>query len=119
MLVHLVKKRVASGKEMVWLVRDTSAELKAWGHPGGDISNQLILECDNEPSIMAVRDALARFHGGRIIPEGPPKGESQSNGAAEEAGKTVREYVRVRKEQIEDKAGMKLHPGDVVVQWMI
>ena len=28
---------------------------------------------------MAVRDAVAKFHGGRVIPEDPAKVESQSN----------------------------------------
>ena len=38
---------------------------------------------------MAVREALARKHGGIISPEQPPKGEHASNGVIEEAGKTV------------------------------
>ena len=85
------QKGIGEGTEMMSLIRDMSMELKAWGHPGGSVDNQLIMKCDNETSIMAVRDALARFHGGRVVPERPPKGESQSNGAVEEAGKTVRE----------------------------
>ena len=40
--------------------------------------------------------------------EGPAAGESQSNGLVEEAGKTVRDFVRVLKEQIEGKTDVKL-----------
>ena len=68
---------------------------------------------------MAVRDAVARYHGGKVVPEGPPKGESQSNGAVEEAGKTVREFVRVLKEHLEYYANMQLKCDDVITLWMI
>ena len=48
------------------------------------------------------------------MPEGPAKGESQSNGTVEEAGKTVRELTRVLKEQTEDKLGIKMACDDVI-----
>jgi hypothetical protein len=37
----------------------------------------------------------------------------------EEAGKTIREFTRVLKEHVEDKAKVKLKTDAVVVQWMI
>ena len=46
-----------------WLVKDMHQELKSWGHPGGP-GNALILKSDGEPAIVAVREALARCHGG-------------------------------------------------------
>lgn len=49
----------------------------------------------------------------------PARGESQSNGAAEEAGKTVREFTRVLRMQTEDKAKVKLGPDDVITLWMV
>eukprot|EP00974_Lingulodinium_polyedra_P037201 3568302-Lingulodinium_polyedra.AAC.1 len=79
-------------------------ELKAWGHPGDQ--GATIIKCDGEKAIGSVRDALAKMHCGRVIPEGPARGESQSNGHVEEAGQTVKEFTRVLKEQIEDKAGV-------------
>ena len=85
---------------------------------GGDGST-LILKCDGERSIVAVRNAIAKYHGGRVIPEGPAKGESPSNGAIEEAGKTVREFTRVLKDQLEEKAKMQLKPDDTIVFWMV
>ena len=54
-----------------------------------------------------------------MIPEEAAKGESQSNGTVEEPGKTVREFVRVYKEHIEDTTGTKLMSQDVIVMWMI
>ena len=76
-----------------WLVKDMHQELKSWGHPGGG-NNQLIPNNDGEPAIVALREALARCHGGRVTPEQPPRGELQANGLAEEAGRTVRDQDR-------------------------
>ena len=49
----------------------------------------------------------------------PPKGESQSNGAVEESGKTVREFVRVLRDALESKAKVRLTGDDVATYWMI
>ena len=72
-----------------WLIRDMAEELRAWGHAGGT-GGTIILKCDNERPLVAFRSALGKFHGGTVIPEQSAKGESQSNGRAEEAGKIVR-----------------------------
>ena len=50
----------------------------------------MIFKSDGEPAIVALREALARCHGGRVTPEQPPRGEHQANGLAEEASRTVR-----------------------------
>ena len=112
------QKGVGVEHEMDWLIKDMSLEMKAWWHAGGDGSS-LILKSDGEKPIVAVREALAKYHGGRIVPDLPAKGESQSNGAVEEAGKTCREFTRVLKEQLEDKAKVKLESKDDVIQWMV
>ena len=44
------------------------------------------MKSDNENPIVAVRDALAKYHGGNVVIDKPPKYESQSNGTVEEAG---------------------------------
>ena len=51
---------------------------------------------------------MAKFHGGRIVPELPPRGHHQSNGLVEEAGKTTREYCKVLKLQLEACSGITL-----------
>ena len=61
-----------------------------------------------EARVETLRNALARHHGGEVIPEEAAKGESQSNGTVEQVGKVIREYVQVYKEHIEDKTGIKL-----------
>ena len=55
------------------------------------------MKCDGETRIVALRYAIATFHGGEVVPEGPAKGESQSNGKVEEAGQTIRGFTRVFK----------------------
>ena len=103
--------------EVQWLIKDLHEELKAWGYPGGG-GNSLILKTDGEPAIVAVRQALAKLHGGDVTPEQPPKGEHASNGAVEEAGRSVRDMLRVYKIQLEDKVGHSLEVDSPVVQWM-
>ena len=88
------------------------------GHSGGT-AGHIIMKSDGEAAVVALRNAVAEYHGGRVSPEVPAKGESQSNGRIEEAGKTVREFTRVLKEQIEEKAKMALECNEAIVMWMI
>ena len=112
------RKGLGDRNEMDWLIKDMSAEMKSWGHAGG-LSGSIILKSDGENAIKAVKDALGRFHGGRVVPEQPAKGESPSNGIVEEAGKTVRGFTRVLKEQIEGESGVILNCDDNIVLWMV
>ena len=87
-----------------WLVKDMHQELKSWGHPGGG-QNKIILKSDGEPAIVAVREALARCHGGLVTPEHTPPGEHQGNGLAEVTGRHVRDHARVLKLFLKIKIG--------------
>ena len=101
-----------------WLVKDMHQELKPWGHPGGG-RNEIILKSDGEPAIVAVREALARCHGGQVTPEQPPKGEHQANGLAEVTGRHIRDQVRVMKLQLQKKLGRQVLEDEPVMAWMI
>ena len=100
---------------MDWLIKDMHEELKAWGHPGGE-GNEMIMKSDGEPAMVALRERLSKYHGGKITPEQPPTGESQSNGRIEEAGKTVRSIAKVFKDMIEDKIREELPSDSVIMQ---
>ena len=100
------------------LIKDMHQELKTWGHPGGG-HNALILKSDGEPALVAVREALARCHGGRIPPEQPPKGEHESNGLAEEAGRTVRDQARVLKLHLQANIGREVLADEPIMPWLI
>ena len=39
-----------------------SGELKSWGHPVGANGN-IVMKTDGEPAVVALREALARYHG--------------------------------------------------------
>ena len=78
----------------------------------------MIMKSDTEPAMIQVREAIGVYHGVEIIPESPPRGESGSNGRAEEAGKSVREMMNVYKDHIEYKADIEIGPEDVILQWI-
>ena len=102
---------------MEWLLKDMRDELTSWGHAGGE-GGKIILKSDSESSIVAVREALAKRHGGRVVPERPPPGESESNGVIEEAGRTVRCLAVTLKDALETKLKVKLQPGDAITEWI-
>ena len=59
------RKGLVDNNEMDWLIKDLDEELKSWGYPGGD-KEELIFKSDGERSIVAVKEALAKYHGGNI-----------------------------------------------------
>ena len=103
---------------MEWLVKDICEELKSWGHMGG-AGGRIIIKTDGESSIVALRDAIARYHGGIVTPEVPPTGESQAHGSAEDNGRRMRSLLKVYKDQLEGRASVKLQTTDVILLWMI
>ena len=54
-----------------------------------------------------------------MVPELSAKNESQSNGTAEETGKTVGEFTRVLNNQMKDRAGVKLDTGHAITLWLV
>ena len=68
---------------------------------------------------MALRGALARYHGGIVTPEVPPTGESQARGSAEDNGRRMRGLVKVYKDQLEERASVKLQSTDVILLWTL
>ena len=106
------QKGLGEERDMPWLVHDMHDDLKAWGRPGGP-GGKLILKSDAEKPMIALREAIARLHGGVVTPEQPPKGEHASNGRVEEAGRTIRDMVRVLKLQLESNLGWFLRTSNL------
>ena len=100
------------------MIKDMHQELKSCGHPGGG-ANAIILKSDGEPAIVAVREALARCHGGRVTPEQPPPGEHQSNGLAEVTGRHVRDHARVPKLHLQRRLGRKVADDEPIMPWLL
>ena len=86
-------KGLREGDDGTWIVSDMVRELRTWGHQGGE-GGHIILKSDGEPAMQAVMDSIAQRLGGRVVPERPAQGESQSNGAAEETGKRFERWGR-------------------------
>ena len=125
MVNELTKERYARvvakkgvGMEVDWVVKDMTEELKIWGYPGGP-QDKLILKTDGEPAIMALRDQLAKAHGGMTMVETSAKEEHQSNGIAEESVRTVRGLVLTLKSQLEQKTGKMIISEQCITQWML
>ena len=54
-----------------------------------------------------------------MTPEQPPKGEHAANGRVEEAGKTIRDMVRVLKLQLEANIGAEIGMSEPIMKWMV
>ena len=79
----------------------------------------MILKSDGEPAIVAVREALARCHGGRITPVQLPRGEHQANGLAEVTGRHIRDHVRVLKLHLQARLKRKVAQGEPIMPWLL
>ena len=98
------RRGLAMRNEMGWLVKDVSEKMKSWGHQGGD-GGHIIFKSDGERSIVTLRTAFAKYHGRRSCPR------------TRRAGKTVREFVPVLREHVQDKAEVEQGASDGMVRW--
>ena len=60
------------------MTKDLEEELKAWGHTGGT-NGHLIMKCDNEPAIIALKAATKAERTEATILEESLVGEGQAN----------------------------------------
>ena len=66
------------------------------------------LRCDQENSILALRDAIKDCWSGEAIIDNSPKGEHQSNGSVESGVRTAAAQTRAHKMQLESRCGIEL-----------
>ena len=88
------------------------------GDMGGTVGD-IVVKTDGEASIVALRNALARYHGGTATPAVPPTGESQAHGPAEDNGRRMCNLIKVYLDQLEDRAKIKLQATDPILLWLI
>ena len=85
--------------------------------------SSLILRSDQEPAIVELKRAAAKIcreeHGQEIILEESPVAESQSNGAAEEACRSVKGMTRTLRHSLEALHGISIGPAHPVLPWMV
>ena len=79
----------------------------------------MIMKSDGEASILAVKEAVMKYHGGKMMPEMLAKGETPENGFIEEGGKTIRKYFCAFISQAEEGMGETLTTGCNLHLWAV
>ena len=80
---------------------------------------RIVFKSDNEPAILALKQAVKNESAVEIVMEESPVGESASNGEVENAIKQVEGQFRTVKSNVEEKYGEKLVSTHMSVPWMI
>ena len=98
-------------------IKETVESLHRRGYP------ELIVRSDNEPAMLAFRDAVIRELkqrcGVRAIAHAPPKYDSASAGMVENATKHVKEKVRTLVTATRDLHGVVMDPEHVALAWCV
>ena len=69
--------------------------------------------------MLAVKGAVMKHHGGKVIPEQAAKGERAENGLVQAAGKTVREYACTFISQVEEGIGEEMAKPSPMFLWIL
>ena len=119
----IVLKDRRSGTIKAHLVEEKGVNAYAIKRIGQDIGllgyKRIILKSDNEPAIIALKDAIKQERSEEIIKEESPVGESASNGEIENAIKQVEGQLRTIKSSLEQRYGEKLAPTHMSVPWLV
>ena len=77
-----------------------------------------IFKSDQEHAIRSLREQGMSRMGEGAVPQDPPQGESESNGAVENAVQLMKGMLRVRVLALERKLGVEIPVGHPVVAWL-
>ena len=80
---------------------------------------RVIFKSDQEPSIVALCDAVKNGWHGEIVPEASPKGESKSNGEVERAVQSLHGLARTHKDFLEQQSGITLESRSPLLAWLV
>ena len=98
-------------------IKETVESLNRLGYP------ELIVRSDNEPAMLAFRDAVIRElkerFGVRAIAQAPPKYDSASAGMVGNAIKQVKEKVRTLVIATRELHGVVMDPEHVALAWCV
>ena len=98
-----------------WSVRQVKRCIDFLGY------NAVVLRCDQESAVDKVIESVKihRSATTQTAVEKSPKGDSQSNGLAEQANQVIEGQVRTMIDALENKLGMKVDADWDVVPWLI
>jgi hypothetical protein len=102
------------GADLVETVDRAVAGVRELGHSG-----RVLIRCDGEPALKALRNAIAKGLPDGATPIVTPVGESQSNGGIEGAVRIVKGLLRVHLMALEAKIGAKFPSGHPVLAWLV
>ena len=121
----VVLKALPSRAMQAWVVPSkgvgdqASAERVIRGIRAMGIRPPCVLKCDGEASVEALREAVMARLGEGAVPQGPPAGESQSNGVVENGVKLLKGLVRVHVLSLERKLGVRFPADHPVLAWVV
>jgi hypothetical protein len=102
------------GADMAHAVQRAVEGVHDLGHRGA-----VVVKTDNEPALLALREAImGQLHEG-AIPVQPVPGESASNGAMENGVKLFKGVLRVHLAALEKKAGVLIPTDHPVIAWLV
>ena len=81
------------------------------------VYRRVVFKSDQEPSIVALCDAVKNGWHGDIVPEASPTGESKSNGEVERALQSVHGLARTLKDFLEQRSGITLESRSPLLAW--
>ena len=88
----------------------------------GCLQCDIVAKSDQEPAIVSIVSEVGRIRaaegGGRYIVESSPVGSSGSNGVVERAIRSVEQQVRVMKDALEQRTGLKFTPRHPAMTWI-
>ena len=77
------------------------------------------MKSDNEPAILALKEAVRRESDVEIVMEEVPVADHQANGLVENAVKNVQGQFRVIKDALESRRGRRVDGEHPVIPWMV
>ena len=103
------------GGDVAWVARRCARWLDNLGH------KRITIKTDQEPSIEAWAQSVrkAAGEGTEIALETSPVGESQANGAAEQAVQEVKGLIRTLKDMLDDRAGIEVNVAHPVYPFLV
>ena len=84
--------------------------------------HRILLKCDQEPAIVAFREAVKAALADEkieVVPEESPVGESQSNGEVENAVRMIKAQVRKLRLSLESRYKTKLRENHPIIPWLV